>query len=277
MKWSVDKNDLNISGRKQGISGFVRVRNEEEWLGLSIESHIPFLDEIIIVYNRCTDSTPEIAKNLEKKYPKKIRSICYEPDVFPQGSQKAIDLPENSPHSLANYYNFALCQTSFRIALKVDGDQIAIPSEYKKMINFVSRQRIFPFYYRYRGINLYNNDGNVGVQGSKNFTGLDRGFFEINKQTSPWHYMDRSRGLEILGFNNIKKKDSGLVAFFHTKGLKKDMGEGNYDLKDNPGSRYNNIFKKEWKESKPLSWKSFLLKNARYRHIVPPEELGIRI
>ena len=107
MKWSVDKNSLNISKRKYGISGFMRVRNEEEWLSLSVESHIPFLDEIIIVYNRCTDSTPEIANDLMKKYPNKVKAIMYEPDVYPQGSKEAISLPINSEHSLANYYNFS--------------------------------------------------------------------------------------------------------------------------------------------------------------------------
>lgn len=275
-KWSVDRNDLKISDRKPGISGFVRARNEEERLGISIESHLPFLDEIIVVYNRCTDATPEIAKDYASRYPGKVKVYHFEPDVYPQGSKEAISLPINSPHSLANYYNYALCKTTKKIALKVDGDQIAIPSEYKKMINFVRKFKIFPFYYVFRGINLYRKNNEIMVQGKKQFTGVDRGFFEVNGQTKPWHDMDRKRGLEILKFGNIKRKNSSLFGFYHTKGLKKDKGEGNYDLNDNPNSRYHEIFINEWKKSHPLSWEQFINK-FKLSSLTSPQEIGIKL
>lgn len=271
MKWSVNKNDLNISKRKLGISGFMRVRNEEEWISLAIESHLPFLDEIIVVYNRCTDATPEIVEDYAKKY-KKVVAYKYEPDVYPQGSKEAISLPTNSPNSLANYYNFALCKTTKKIALKVDGDQIAIPKSYKKMISFVKKnEKKFPFYYRFRGLNLYyDKNGNIAVQGEKPKTGIDRGFFSVNKDTEPWHIIDRTRGLEILKFKNIKKKKYSKIGFYHTKGLKEDKGKGNYDLRDNPNSRYHSIFYKEWADAKVISCK-------KYIHNLPhPSKLGIK-
>src|SRR5206468_7308345 len=57
----VRRSDLKVSQRRPGISGYMRVRDEEQFLALAIESHLPFLDELVIVYNACTDRTPEIA------------------------------------------------------------------------------------------------------------------------------------------------------------------------------------------------------------------------
>jgi len=273
--WSAKISDLNIPNRIDGISGFIRVRNEEEWLSLVIDSHLKFLDEIIIVYNRCTDATPEIAKDYEKRYPNKVKAIHFEPDVYPQGSKEAISLSNSSPHSLANYYNYALCQTTRKIALKVDGDQIAIPSAYSRMISFVKKYKTFPYYYKFKGINLYKKNNKIMVQGFKNFTGSDRGFFEVNEKTVPWHSMDRKRGLEILKFRDVISKNSNLTGFFHTKGLKRDKGVGNYDLDSNPASRYHGIFSKEWLRSKPISWEKFSKRN-RLTGVPHPNTLNIR-
>ena len=276
-KWSVYPEDLNINKRIYGISGFMRVRNEGEWLRLAIESHIPFLDEIVVVHNRCTDDSPQIAEDLKKKYPNQIKVIHYEPDVYPQGSKEAISLPIDSPHSLANYYNFALCQTTRKIALKVDGDQIAIPTLYEEMIKTIRSFNEQRYYYRFCGINLYLHNGEIKVQGVKNITAMDRGFFEINNTSHPWHDMKRDSGLEILKFGAIRIYNYPIPSYFHMKGMKRDKGVGNYDLADNPSSRYHSIFKKEWESSEPIGWEDFI-SSKKYADIIPhPKELGVVI
>ena len=50
--------------RKNGLSGLLRTRNEAKLLGPCIDSCINALDELIVVYNDCTDNTKEV---LEKK------------------------------------------------------------------------------------------------------------------------------------------------------------------------------------------------------------------
>jgi glycosyltransferase involved in cell wall biosynthesis len=162
-RWSVSINDLQLNKRTDGISGFIRARNEEDWLALTIESHLLFLDEIIIVYNRCTDKTPEIANFYAKKCPDKIKAYHFAPEVFAQGTKKCQDLPPTSEHSLVNYYNYALCKTTRKIALKVDGDQIAIPSVYKQMVEYVKKCKPLIYYYTFRGINLWDKDGKVFI------------------------------------------------------------------------------------------------------------------
>ncbi len=42
--------------RTPGVSGILRVKNDAEFLEECIESCIPALDELIIVYNGCTDT-----------------------------------------------------------------------------------------------------------------------------------------------------------------------------------------------------------------------------
>ena len=50
--------------RKLGISGLMRVKNEEKFLSLSIDSCIDALDELIICYQKSDDNSAEI---IEKK------------------------------------------------------------------------------------------------------------------------------------------------------------------------------------------------------------------
>ena len=50
--------------RKQGISALMRVKNEVDWVELSVLSIKDFVDEIIIV-DSSTDSTTQIIKNYQ--------------------------------------------------------------------------------------------------------------------------------------------------------------------------------------------------------------------
>ena len=270
---NVRPSDLKINKRKSGISGFIRARNEEDWLGLTIDSHLPFLDEIVIVYNRCEDNTPEVAQYYEKLYPDKIKVFHYLPDVFPQGSQECSTLHPTHESSLVNYYNYALCKTTRQIALKVDGDQIAIPEAYRQMCSIVKRG-IFKMYYTFRGINLWDQDGKVYVKGSEPVTCYDRGFFLVNPTT--WHMLDKDRALEIFHGGNLPSKQYQNFAYYHTKGMKKDRGINNYDLKDNPNSRYHDVVKKYYTSPGLITIDEFKQKNPDFSNGVLPESLGIK-
>ena len=49
---------------KDGLSGLMRIKNEASFIEGCITSCIDALDELIIVYNDCTDNTPEIVKDI---------------------------------------------------------------------------------------------------------------------------------------------------------------------------------------------------------------------
>lgn len=99
---------INFSFSKNGISGHLRVRNEQESLGECIESIIDFLDELIITYNDCTDNSLEIIRQKAKKYPNKIRFYEW----------------KKHPIIISKYSNFGLRKCRYRWIMKVDADQI---------------------------------------------------------------------------------------------------------------------------------------------------------
>ena len=125
--WHFDISSLDPRKRPSGISGYVRARNEGESLSQVIESHLPFLDELVIVSNNCQDNTHEIALDYQSRYPDRVKAFHYEPQVYLYGSEGYTRASASSPNSLTNLSNWALSKTTFNIVVKVDGDHVAIP------------------------------------------------------------------------------------------------------------------------------------------------------
>lgn len=124
----MDYNYICPTNLKDGLSGFMKVRNEEAFIEAAIDSIIDSLDELVIVYNDCTDSTPEIIERKQKEYPDKIRAYPYNHDVLAfRLSEEEFDLaksfPNNSQRLFCNQCNFALSQVKYKYALVVDADQ----------------------------------------------------------------------------------------------------------------------------------------------------------
>ena len=113
----------------KGVSGIMRVKNDAEFIAVSVESCISALDELVIVYNDCTDNSAEVIEGMRLKYPNKIRVFEYPYKVLGAGLTKeeyefAKSLPDDSPQLLCNYYNFALSKVRCEYAIKIDADQI---------------------------------------------------------------------------------------------------------------------------------------------------------
>ncbi|MEM5502288.1 hypothetical protein WNY59_11900 [Ahrensia kielensis] len=111
----------------------MRIRNGADFLEPTIRSHIDHFDEIIAVYNQCTDETPDILGRLAQEYGKRLRVFHYIDRVFPPGSDGHAKTPPDSPNSLVNYYNFALSKTSYRTVTKLDDDHIALDQPLKQL------------------------------------------------------------------------------------------------------------------------------------------------
>jgi hypothetical protein len=245
--------------RMHGISGLMRIRNESEYLELSIRSYIPFFDEIIAVYNRCTDNTAEILDRLSKEFTK-LKIYHYEPNVWPPGSEKFIQLAHTHEESLVNYYNFTLSLANFTIATKIDADQVAIPSIYKLVTDSIREQDLNHFL-TFKGINLFRKNGRIYVKADKPWQGLnDHGFFKINHE-SIW-IKDPECKYEL--FNIASQKYIQQVEYplhYHLKGIKHDKGFNNWDLLGNPNSRYHKIAFNEWSDPPVVDINNFLCDN----------------
>lgn len=119
----------NLKPLKNGLSGLMRLKNEEQFIATCIETCINALDELIIVYNDCTDNTPKIVEQMCRLYPDKIKAFAYNNHILSHNLTQedfkiAINLPENSPRLHSSQCNFALSKASYKYAVKIDVDQL---------------------------------------------------------------------------------------------------------------------------------------------------------
>jgi hypothetical protein len=232
------KTDIkNICGtREPGISGFMRIRNEAEYLPQSIESHLPYLDELVIVYNRCTDGSDKIIRDYAEKH-NKVKAFHYEPDVYPMGSKEYHELAAVSIHSFINYSNYALAKTTKKIVVKIDGDDIAIPNKIKFITeNIRSGKLETGQYWLFVGINLWRHENKIYIPKKNPFPGLDHGFIYMDESV---HY-EKGNECEFMT-GNYRTFHVGYM-YYHAKGLKKGRGKDNYDLDKNPESYYAQFY-----------------------------------
>jgi len=238
--YSFKVQDLNLEKRTKGLSMFIRTRNGEDFLEEAIESHIQFLDELVVVYNRCTDDTEKILEKLMRKY-KRIKVFDYVPKVYPPGSKKHIELPPDSKNSLVNYYNFALTRTTKTVVAKLDDDHIGLSKGLEKVTKVIREKNyeIGNEMFCFSGVNLASRNNEIGILKNNPFAGQgDHGFFKVNPET----YFVHSPKFEVL--NKVLQRKYHGMAYIHTKYLKKEEGFYVYDLEENPDSRYHKQRKK---------------------------------
>ena len=111
------------------ITAMVRIKNEQEFLDPSIRSIIDHVDQVVIVDNESTDSTPEIITRLCEDYPDKVVSYTYPHAIARYGDENrklaSTWAGRRSPALLANFYNWCLERCTHLFILKWDGDTIA--------------------------------------------------------------------------------------------------------------------------------------------------------
>lgn len=127
----------NIVNKKDGLSGLIRTRNEAKLLGPCIDSCIDALDELIVVYNDCTDDTESVLEEKRKQYPDKLKIYAYNHkvlsfDLTHEEFEYAKTLPDDSPRLYCNQCNFGLSKMQYKYAVKIDADQIYFADEIKK-------------------------------------------------------------------------------------------------------------------------------------------------
>jgi len=222
--------------REGGISAFMRVRNGEDFIALAIESHLPWFDEIVVCHNRCTDGTVGILERLQTRHPDKLRIFEYVPRVHPAGSRQHRREHWRSVNSLANFYNFSLAKTRYRVAIKLDDDHVAIPEGVGQLTRTIREadHRLGKRMLCFSGINLVLRDAALGPLAYRPFAGHgDHWYFEVSPDT----YFVQDRRFERFTRRGMQREYHGL-AYWHLKYLKQGEGFSNYELDNNPDSRY---------------------------------------
>lgn len=229
--------DLRVAERRPGISAFMRIRNGADFLEAAIRTHIDAFDEIVAVYNQCTDATPDILARLAQEYGPKLKVFHYADRVYPPGSKEHATEPADSPHSLVNYYNFALAQTGYAIATKLDDDHLAIPDSLRRVCERLragetGSDRLL---HCFSGLNLARDgQGGLAVPAHDMISGGgDIGFFRVGPDT----YFQHDRRFERFARAGLRRSFTGFL-YWHLKYLKQGEGFANYELDRNPDGRY---------------------------------------
>ena len=124
--------------RKKGVSAMLRVKDEEEFIKPCLMSIKDFFDELVIGLNNCSDSTPQIIRELDLpnvklfEYPFKLHHNG-------PGHNK---IPENSIYDNAYFYNWVLSKTNYSYVCKWDGDMVALPNLDKKLKRVMFKNKI---------------------------------------------------------------------------------------------------------------------------------------
>ena len=238
--YSFRHDDLRVAERLPGVSAFMRIRNGEDFLEASIRTHIDAFDEIVAVYNQCTDSTPDILARLAQEYGPKLRLFHYADRVYPAGTKEHAAEPADSPNSLVNYYNFALSRTRYAIATKLDDDHLAIPDALRRVCDGLRAglPGADTLFHCFSGLNLARDaKGRFAVPASATISGGgDIGFFRVSPETYFYH----DRRWERMRRGGLTRNFTGFL-YWHLKFLKRGEGFANYELESNPDGRYDKM------------------------------------
>jgi glycosyltransferase involved in cell wall biosynthesis len=276
--------DFNPAKKKRGISAILRLRNEEDFVEAALNSILPFFDEFVIVYNQCTDRTPEIVAQFAKREPQRVRVFHYLPEVFPQGSEQHCALPPEHVSSLVHYNNFALSKASYQVCIKCDGDAIAAPEPLRRVVDRLRglqpgtlswwRSPWKQGFWWGSGVNLWDEKGKIYVPQSRaKVRGKrDSGFWPMGRR----HIFRYHPRFEVLHTRWLIRSFVGFL-FFHVKGMKKDRGVGVYQFERNPNSPYKKIVETIWTNPELMTFADYCRIEPAARELPAPESLGIRL
>lgn len=222
-----------------GISGVARLKNAADFLEQAVESHLPFLDEIVLIDNMSTDETRDICQKLLSKYPDKIRFFTYPYAVSPIGTE---NVNTNSIKSFAYYSNWCSSKAKYKYIMKVDDDNIFSMSMWETIRDYVLtvKPERFCAYWWY---NLMERDGTIGICKDDLFSGRwwDHGIYPVSEYT----YYTQWAIWEVFHHNLLFKRFN--LSFLHLKYLKKS------------GGFHNCITTKVWQEKRLLVASSDIL------------------
>ena len=268
-EWQYSLSAAQIYGgaRRPGVSGYYRLYDEEDFLTASVESHLPFFDELILVHDSTTtDNTPAVAQVLAEKYPGKVKYHPYELAVHKSRTAAYRMLPVHHPQSFINYYNFALSKTTRQVVAKVDGDHIAIDAAFARVAGKIhSMDFMRDVFYTFVGINLWSYNGRLYVDPRSPVNAVgDHGFYFMRPEkryyTKAWNYED--------GYFSRKNRviENAGCMFFHLKNMRRRIAHHSDRGEDD--AVYAAKFRRRMSEAQRhwLDWPAFV-RHSRARFL----------
>lgn len=204
-----------------GISGCFRLRNETEFMAQSVISHLPWLDEAVLVVQPSEDRTLDLANELADRYDK-VRMVFYPWVPYQIDTPEHFQEPPNSVKHMVHMSNFALTQCRYSWIAKTEGDVIALPT-FGEIRAVIEKD---PDLHRYYGrviLNIAGHNGELVSATNPRNHGWDEAVF--NNHPS-WHFVRHEKWESIQHWefagDNVNMGWSAL----HTKRCKKKYADG---------------------------------------------------
>lgn len=262
----INESSFEPQNRQDGISGVMLIHNEAEFLAQVIDSWIDAIDELVIVFNDCTDNSPQIIEEYERKYYPKIRAFHYLQRVYSPNTKEQLELDVTNINSFTFYANFNLSQTRYKTCVVINGDHVGIPEYLKDIYNLLKTNPLQNTALFFSGLNLWKNPDNS--QYCINLTDIALGDGDLAYWTvSPNHIFAKNPNdplFSLVRWDGLEYYYLGFI-FWHTRFLKKDCGLGNYG---SHSENLNQFFDNKLKEAKLVSLSpEFKEKNKGFQYI----------
>jgi hypothetical protein len=132
--------------KPMGISGCFRLRDESEFMEAAILSHLPYLDEAVLVVQPSMDDTVEIAERLEREHPGKVRVEYYPYEIDWIDTPGFYEKDPEKPGHLVHLSNWAFSVCNYAWIAKIEGDVIGL-SSFERIVEAVRRRPERRHYY----------------------------------------------------------------------------------------------------------------------------------
>jgi hypothetical protein len=119
-EWAIPGNHLDR--RTVGLSGIVRLKDEETWIAACLSSILPWFDEVVCVIQPCADATEQVVRTFDDP---RITVAAYPFDTHSIGPGHDA-CPADSVHAGAYCLNWALARTTRTHVCAWDGDMAAM-------------------------------------------------------------------------------------------------------------------------------------------------------
>lgn len=201
-----------------GISGCFRVRNDQEFMETSVESHIQYLDEAVLLVQPSSDDTVAIAYDLERRYPDKVRVEWYPVAPVWIDDPRFPNIPVNSIYSAVYMSNYALSKCRFSWIAKTEADVYCL-SPFEQIVDLIHKNPDRYMYYGRVLLNLAGENFNQFSATNPRTWGMDEAVFP---NTPDYHFVLHANKWESVNFFDRQAENNCMGwSGFHLKRNKK--------------------------------------------------------
>ena len=172
--FSIDR-DAWAKPKPFGISGCFRLRNESEYMEAAVLSHLPYLDEAVLVVQPSDDDTVERAHKLADEHAK-VNVYLYPFMVDWIGTEGFYQKDMNAPGHLVHMSNWALTRCRYSWIAKTEGDVICL-SSFQRIVDLVHEFQERMHYYGRYILNIAGKDHDlISLENPRNGGDDEAGF-----------------------------------------------------------------------------------------------------